>query len=133
MSKLKPAFATALSLMLLAAAAYAQMQPITVTATDIFNTAKAQEAVGGAVNNVRLGLQAGFYGSLGAMAYIIFKNIVLEQSGIPGVFRDKVFWIPFSLFAILLGFWVVAQFSAPVQVMYRGLVGDNCPLYWCPS
>jgi hypothetical protein len=126
-------FALALALMLLAAAVYAQTPGITVTVTDIFNTAKAQEAVSDAVNYVRLGLQSAFYGSLGAVAFIIFKNIVLEQSGIPGVFRDKVFWIPFSLFAILLGFWLVAQFSAPVQVMYRGLVGDNCPLYWCPT
>jgi len=124
--------ALALMLMLLAATTYAQMPRITVTATDIFNTQKAQESVAGAVNYVRLGLQAGFYGSLGAMAFIIFRNIILEQSGIPGVFRDRVFWIPFSLFAILLGFWLVAQFSAPVQVMYNGLVGDNCPLYWCP-
>ncbi len=128
----KPILATALALMLLAAVAYAQMPRITVTATDIFNTQKAGESVAGAVNYVRFGLQAGFYGSLGAMAFIIFKNIVLEQSGIPGVFRDRVFWIPFSIFAILLGFWLVAQFSAPVEVMYRGLVGDNCPLYWCP-
>jgi hypothetical protein len=129
-------FALVQALMLLAAAVYAQTQTqmprITVTVTDIFNTQKAGEAVTGAVSYTRLGLQFGFFGSLGAVIFIIFKNIILEQSGIPGVFRDKVFWIPFSLFAILLGFWLVAQFSAPVQVMYRGLVGDNCPLYWCP-
>ncbi len=130
----KPVLAATLVLILLAAVVYAQtrMPQITVTNTDIFNTAKAEESVAGAVNYVRYGLQAGFYGSLGAMAFIIFKNIVLEQSGIPGVFRDRVFWIPFGLFAVLLGFWLVAQFSAPVEVIYRGLVGENCPLYWCP-
>ncbi len=127
-------FAVTLALMLLAAAVYAQTQlpRITVTVTDIFNTQKAEEAVAGAVSQTRLGLQFGFFGSLGAMIFIIFKNMVLEQSGIPGVFRDKVFWIPFGIFTILLGFWLVAQFSAPVQVMYKALVGDNCPLYWCP-
>jgi hypothetical protein len=126
-------FAFVLALVLLAVAVYAQSLPrISVTVTDIFNTQKAQESVAGAVNYVRLGLQTGFYGSLGAMIFVILKNILLEQSGIPGVFRDKVFWIPFSIFAVLLGFWFVAQFSAPVQVMYKGLVGENCPLYWCP-
>jgi len=130
----KAVFAFAL-VVLLAAAVYAQTQlpRITVTATDIFNTQKAEEVVAGAVSYTRFGLQLGFFGSLGAMIFIIFRNVVLEQSGIPGVFRDRVFWIPFSIFAILLGFWLVAQFSAPVQVMYSGLVGDNCPLYWCPS
>jgi glucan phosphoethanolaminetransferase (alkaline phosphatase superfamily) len=129
----KPVLALALALVL-AAAVYAQTQlpKITVTVTDIFNTQKAEEAVAGAVSYTRFGLQLGFFGSLGVMIFIIFKNIVLEQSGIPGVFRDKWFWVPFSIFAVLLGFWLVAQFSAPVQVMYRGLVGDNCPLYWCP-
>jgi hypothetical protein len=125
--------ALALAIVLLATAVYAQTLPrITVTNTEIFNTAKAAETVAGTVSYTRFGLQAGFYGSLGAVLYIIFKNIVLEQSGIPGIFRDKVFWIPFTLFAVLLGFWLVAQFSAPVEAMYRGLVGDNCPLYWCP-
>ena len=127
----KPALATALALVLLAAVAvYAQT--VRVTSTDIFNTQKAQEAVQGGVNLVRLGLQLGFLLSIGGMIFIIFKNVVLEQSGIPGVFRDRWFWVPFSLFAILLGFWLVAQFSAPVEVIYKQLVGENCPLYWCP-
>jgi len=124
----KPALALALALMLLATAAYAQ------TATDkgIFNTEKAQEAVTGGLEIVRIGLRLAFLVSIGGMVFIIIKNMVFEQSGIPGVFRDRVFWIPFGLFAVLLGFWLVAQFSAPVQVMYEQLVGKNCPLYWCP-
>lgn len=125
----KPALAITLALVL-AAAVYAQT--VQVTSTDIFNTQKAQESVKGGVSIVRSGLQLGFLLSIGGMIFIIFKNVVLEQSGIPGVFRDRWFWVPFSLFAILLGFWLVAQFSAPVEVMYKQLVGDNCPLYWCP-
>jgi hypothetical protein len=124
----KAVLATALLLILLAAAVYAQQQ----RGGDIFNTERAREAVEGGVGNVRLGLQLGFLTSIGLVMFSVFKNIVLEQSGIPGVFRDKLFWIPFSLFAILLGFWVVAQFSAPVGEIYKQLVGDNCPLYWCP-
>jgi hypothetical protein len=124
----KAVLATALLLILLAVAAYAQQQ----RGGDIFNTERAREAVQGGVANVRLGLQLGFLVSVGLTMFAIFKNIVLEQSGIPGVFRDKLFWIPFSLFAVLLGFWVVAQFSAPVGAIYEQLVGDNCPLYWCP-
>jgi hypothetical protein len=125
----KPALAITLALVL-AAAVYAQT--VQVTSTDIFNTQKAQESVNKGVSIVRSGLQLGFLLSIGGMIFIIFKNVVLEQSGIPGVFRDRWFWVPFSLFAILLGFWLVAQFSAPVEVMYKQLVGDNCPLYWCP-
>jgi len=127
----KPVLATSLALVLLAAAVYAQT--VRVTSTDIFNTQKAQEAVQGGLSLVRVGLQLAFLGSIGGMVFIIFKNVVLEQGGIPGVFRDRWFWVPFSLFAILLGFWLVAQFSAPVEVIYRQLVGNNCPLYWCPS
>jgi len=127
----KPVLVTALALVLLAAAVYAQT--VRVTSTDIFNTQKAQEAVQGGLSLVRVGLQLAFLGSIGGMVFIIFKNVVLEQGGIPGVFRDRWFWVPFSLFAILLGFWLVAQFSAPVEVIYKQLVGNNCPLYWCPS
>jgi len=125
----KAIYVLALALVLLAAAAYAQQ---TRTSTDIFNTAKAQEAVEGGVAIVRIGFRLAFLASIGGMMFIIIKNVVFEQSGIPGVFRDKVFWIPFSLFAILLGFWVVAQFSGPVGAMYNQLVGKDCPLYWCP-
>jgi hypothetical protein len=118
----------ALALIMLSAVAYAQ----TSTDKGIFNTQKAQETVEGGVSLTRFGLRLAFLASIGMMIFIIIKNVVFEQSGIPGVFRDKVFWIPFGLFAILLGFWVVAQFSAPVEAMYNQLVGKDCPLYWCP-
>jgi hypothetical protein len=77
-------------------------------------------------------MRVAFTVSIALMIFDAIKALLLEHSGIPGIFRGKMFWIPFSFFAFVLGLWLVAQMSAPVSVVYQLFVGQSCPLYWCP-
>ncbi len=135
----KTAGRIALALLLALAAAWAQTTTTTATISinvpknaSIFNIGEAESGAANALAALQTGLRVAFTVSIALMIFDVIRALLLEHSGIPGIFRGKMFWIPFSFFAFVAGLWLVAQMSAPVSVIYQLLVGQTCPLYWCP-
>jgi hypothetical protein len=130
----------ALALLLTLAAAWAQTTTTATTAINVtlpknasvFNVGKAESSAADALAMLQAGMRVAFTASIAFMIFDAIRALLLEHSGIPGVFRGRLFWLPFSFFAFVLGLWLVAQMSAPVAVVYQLLVGKSCPLYWCP-
>jgi len=134
----KTAGRIALALLLTLAAAWAQTTTtasINVTLpknASVFNVGQAESSAASSLVALQAGMRVAFTVSVALMIFDVIRAMLLEHSGIPGVFRGKLFWLPFSFFAFVLGLWLVAQMSAPVAVVYQLLVGKSCPLYWCP-
>ena len=123
----------ALALLLTLAAAWAQTTTVSVSNNaGVFNVGQAESSAASALAALQAGMRVAFTASIALMIFDAIRALLLEHSGIPGVFRGKLFWLPFSFFAFVLGLWLVAQMSAPVAVVYQLLVGQSCPLYWCP-
>jgi hypothetical protein len=128
----------ALALLLTLAAAWAQTTTtasISVTVpknASIFNIGEAESSATNALAVLQAGMKVAFTVSVALVIFDVIRALLLEHSGIPGIFRGKMFWLPFSFFAFVAGLWLVAQMSAPVAVVYQLFVGQSCPLYWCP-
>jgi len=135
----KTAGRIALALLLTLAAAWAQTTTTTATISinvpkngSIFNIGEAESAAANTLAALQTGMRVAFTISVALMIFDVIRALLLEHSGIPGIFRGKIFWIPLSFIAFVAGLWLVAQMSAPVSVVYQLLVGQSCPLYWCP-
>jgi hypothetical protein len=129
----------ALALLLTLAAAWAQTTTTTATISinvpkngSIFNIGEAESAAVNTLATLQAGMRVAFTVSIALMIFDVIRALLLEHSGIPGIFKGRIFWIPFSFIAFIAGLWLVAQMSAPVSVVYQLLVGQSCPLYWCP-
>jgi hypothetical protein len=120
-----------LALLLTLAAAWAQT-PGNASAGSIFDVNKAVEWAQGGLAALQIGIQAAFIASIALFAWDIIRALFLEHSGIPGIFRGRLFWIPVSFMAFVIGLWAVAQMSQPVAVIYQLLIGNKCPFFWCP-
>jgi hypothetical protein len=135
----KTAGRIALALLLTLAAAWAQTTTTTATISinvpkngSIFNIGEAESAAANTLAALQAGMRVAFTVSIALMIFDVIRALLLEHSGIPGIFKGRIFWIPFSFIAFISGLWFVAQMSAPVSVVYQLLVGQSCPLYWCP-
>jgi uncharacterized membrane protein (UPF0136 family) len=129
----------ALALLLTLAAAWAQTTTTATTISinvpkngSIFNIGEAESAAVNTLVALQTGMRVAFTVSVALMIFDVIRALLLEHSGIPGIFKGRIFWIPLSFIAFIGGLWLVAQMSAPVSVVYQLLVGQNCPLYWCP-